>query len=108
MPFAVPGGGSSSGGCSTNGTGGLIDTDNGYTISGGVMLAFGSQTEEYPNCTATSYTNTNYYGSSNAAFKPQGSGSMILYGGSISSVSTVDVSGMSSVTFLNGLSYYYK
>ena len=108
MPFAGPGGGSSSGGCSTNGTGGLIDTDNGYTISGGVMLAFGSQTEEYPNCTATSYTNTNYYGSSNAAFKPQGSGSMILYGGSISSVSTVDVSGMNSVTFLNGLSYYYK
>ena len=100
--------GSSGGTCSTNGAGGLIDTDNGYTITGGVMLGFGSQTEEYPNCTATSYTNSNYYGSSNAAFKPQGSGSMILYGGSVSSVSVVDVSSMTAVNFPNGLTYYYK
>lgn len=97
-----------SGSCSTNNAGGLIDTDNGYTITGGVMLGFGSQTEEYPSCSATSYTNSNYYGSSNAAFKPQGSGSMILYGGSVTSVSTVDVSSMTAVNFPNGLTYYYK
>lgn len=100
--------GSTGGSCSINGAGGLIDTDNGYSITGGVMLGFGSQTEEYPNCTATSYTNSNYYGSSNAAFKPQGSGSMILYGGSVTSVSTVDVSSMTAVNFPNGLTYYYK
>lgn len=104
----TPGSSGSTGSCSTNGAGGLIDTDNGYTITGGVMLGFGSQTEEYPNCTATSYTNSNYYGSSNAAFKPQGSGSMILYGGSVTSVSTVDVSSMTAVNFPNGLTYYYK
>ena len=102
------GGGTGSGSCSTNQAGGLIDTDNGYTITGGVLLGFGSQTEEYPSCTATSYTNSNYYGSSSAAFKPQGSGSMIIYGGSVTSVSVVDVSSMTAVNFPNGLTYYYK
>ena len=102
------GGGMGSGSCSTNQAGGLIDTDNGYTITGGVLLGFGSQTEEYPSCTATSYTNSNYYGSSSAAFKPQGSGSMIIYGGSVASVSVVDVSSMTAVNFPNGLTYYYK
>ncbi len=100
--------GGNSGSCSTNQSGGLIDTDNGFSISGGVLLGFGSQTEEYPSCTATSYTNANYYGSSNAAFKPQGSGSMIIYGGSVPSVSTVETSAMTAVLFPNGLTYYYK
>ena len=63
--------------------GGLIDTDNGFTITGGVFLGFGSQTEEYPNCSATSYSAGTAYGSANAAFAPKGSGSMILYGGSV-------------------------
>ena len=101
-------GGSSSGGCSTNMAGGLIDTDNGFTITGGVFLGFGSQTEEYPNCTATSYTAGTAYGSASAAFAPKGSGSMILYGGSVTSVAQVNTSGMQTVEFPNGLKYYYK
>jgi hypothetical protein len=101
-------GGSSSGGCATNGAGGLIDTDNGFTITGGVFLGFGNQTEEYPNCSATSYTAGTAYGSANAAFAPKGSGSMILYGGSVTSVAQVNTSGMSTVEFPNGLKYYYK
>ena len=101
-------GGSSSGGCSINGAGGLIDTDNGFTITGGVFLGFGNQTEEYPNCSATSYTAGTAYGSANAAFAPKGSGSMILYGGSVTSVAQVSTSGMQTVEFPNGLKYYYK
>jgi len=102
-------GGSSSGnGCSTNNAGGLIDTDNGFTISGGVMIGFGSRTEEYPSCSATSYTNSAYYGSANAAAKPQGSGSMIIYGGDVKSVAQVETSGMTEVKFPNGVSYMYK
>ncbi len=100
--------GGSSGGCATNGAGGLIDTDNGFTITGGVFLGFGNQTEEYPNCSATSYTAGTAYGSANAAFAPKGSGSMILYGGSVTSVAQVSTSGMQTVEFPNGLKYYYK
>ena len=101
-------GGSGSGSCSTNMAGGLIDTDNGFSINGGVLLGFGSQTEEYPNCTATSYTAGTAYGSSNAAFKPSTSGSMIIYGGEVSSVSQVNVSGMTEVALPNGMTYYEK
>jgi len=100
--------GGSSGGCATNGAGGLIDTDNGFTITGGVLLAFGNQTEEYPNCSATSYTAGTAYGSANAAFAPKGSGSMILYGGSVTSVAQVSTNGMNTIEFPNGLKYYYK
>jgi hypothetical protein len=100
--------GGSSGGCATNGAGGLIDTDQGFTITGGVLLAFGNQTEEYPNCSATSYTAGTAYGSASAAFAPKGSGSMILYGGSVTSVAQVNTSGMQTVEFPNGLKYYYK
>ncbi|WP_176495155.1 carbohydrate-binding domain-containing protein [Fibrobacter sp. UWT3] len=103
-----PGQSGSSGSCSTNMAGGLIDTDNGFTITGGVFLGFGSQTEEYPNCTATSYTAGTAYGSASAAFSPKGSGSMILYGGSVTSVAQVNTSGMQTVDFPNGLKYYYK
>lgn len=103
-----PGQSGSTGSCSTNMAGGLIDTDNGFTITGGVFLGFGNQTEEYPNCSATSYTAGTAYGSTNAAFAPKGSGSMILYGGSVTSVGQVNTSGMSTVEFPNGLKYYYK
>ena len=102
----TPGGSSS--GCSKNNAGGLIDTDQGFTITGGVFLGFGSQTEEYPGCTATSYTAGTAYGSASAAFAPKGSGSMILYGGSVTSVAQVNTSGMQTVEFPNGLKYYYK
>ncbi|SHL25231.1 carbohydrate-binding domain-containing protein [Fibrobacter sp. UWEL] len=102
-------GGSSSGsGCSTNMAGGLIDTDNGFTITGGVLIGFGSRTEEYPSCSATSYTSSNYYGASNAAAKPQGSGSMVIYGGDVKSVAQVETSGMTEIKFPNGVSYMYK
>lgn len=97
-----------SGSCSTNMAGGLIDTDNGFSINGGVLLGFGSQTEEYPNCTPASYTAGTAYGSSNAAFKPSTSGSMIIYGGDVSSVSQVNVSGMTEVALPNGMTYYEK
>ena len=101
-------GGTSSNGCSTNMAGGMIDTDNGFTITGGVLLGFGNQTEEYPDCTATSFTAGTAYGTANAAFKPSGSGSMIIYGGDVQSVTQVDVNGMKEVTLPNGMSYYEK
>ena len=101
-------GGSSSGSCSTNMAGGLIDTDSGFSITGGVLLGFGSRTEEYPKCSATSYTAGTAYGTSSAAFKPSGSGSMIIYGGEVSSVSQVDVSDMTEITLPNGMTYYEK
>lgn len=101
-------GGSTGTGCSTNNAGGLIDTDNGFTISGGVMIGFGSRTEEYPNCSSTNYTGSNYYGASNAAAKPQGSGSMVIYGGDVKSIAQVTTSGMTEVKFPNGVSYMYK
>ena len=104
-----PGGNQSgSGSCSTNMAGGLIDTDSGFSISGGVLLGFGSRTEEYPNCSATSYTAGTAYGTSNAAFKTSTSGSMIIYGGNISSVAQVDVSDMTEITLPNGMTYYEK
>lgn len=100
--------GSSSGSCATNMAGGLIDTDSGFSITGGVLLGFGNRTEEYPNCSATSYTAGTAYGTSNAAFKPSTSGSMIVYGGDVSSVAQVDVSGMTEITLPNGMTYYEK
>lgn len=105
-PGGNQGGTSGSGSCSTNMAGGLIDTDSGLKISGGVLLGFGNQTEEYPNCTATSYTAGTAYGSSAGAFAPSTSGSMIIYGGDISSVSTVDISSMTAVELPNGMYYY--
>ncbi|MBR4558102.1 MAG: carbohydrate-binding domain-containing protein [Fibrobacter sp.] len=101
-------GGNSGSGCSTNMAGGMIDTDNGFTISGGVLLGFGNQTEEYPSCSATSFTAGTAYGTSNAAFKPSGSGSMIIYGGDVKSVAQVDVGSMKEVKLPNGMSYYEK
>ena len=104
-----PGGNQSgSGSCSTNMAGGLIDTDSGFSITGGVLLGFGSRTEEYPNCSATTFTAGTAYGTSNAAFKPSTSGSMIIYGGNISSVAQVDVSDMTEITLPNGMTYYEK
>ena len=101
-------GGNQGGSCSTNMAGGLIDTDSGFSISGGVMLGFGSRTEEYPNCSATSFTAGTAYGTSNAAFKPSASDSIIIYGGNISSVAQVDVSDMTEITLPNGMIYYEK
>ena len=104
------GGGMSMGssGCSTNIPGGLIDTDNGFTITGGVLLAFGDYTTDVPDCTTLAYTSDNYYGSENAAFKPQYKGNTILYGGEVKSVSQVETTGMKEFKFPNGVSYMYK
>ena len=107
-PGRNQGGQGGTGSCSTNMAGGLIDTDNGFSINGGVLLGFGNRTEEYPNCSATSYSAGTAYGSSNAAFKPSTSGSMIIYGGDVSSVSQVNVSGMTEITLPNGMIYYEK
>lgn len=96
------------GGCSENMAGGLIDTDTGFDISGGVLLAFGNYSTDLPKCATVTYSNENYYGSSNAAFKPQYKGNAIIYGGSVTSVSQVQTSGMKELKFPNGLSYMYK
>ena len=102
-------GGSTSGSCSTNMSGGIIDTDNGITVSGGVLLGFGSQTESLVNCSTVSVTAGSAYGSSKAAFKPSVSGSMIVFSNDVgSSVSTVDVGSMNTVELANGMTYYYK
>ena len=102
-------GGSSTGSCSTNMSGGIIDTDSGISVTGGVLLGFGSQTESLVNCSAMTVTAGTAYGSSNAAFKPSVSGSMVIYSNDVgNSVSTVDVSSMKSLELANGMTYYYK
>ena len=102
-------GGSTSGSCSTNMSGGIIDTDSGISVTGGVLLGFGSQTESMVNCSSVSFTAGTAYGSSKAAFKPSVSGSMIVFSNDVgSSVSSVDVGSMSTVELANGMTYYYK
>ena len=100
--------GMGSGGCSSNMAGGLIDTDTGFDITGGVLLAFGNYSTDIPECASVAYTSGNYYGSSNAAFKPQYQGNTILYGGEVRSVAQVQTSGMQELKFPNGLSYMYR
>ncbi len=91
-----------------NFAGGLIDTDDGFTITGGVLLAFGNYTMDVPGCTAMTYNSNSYYGSDKAAFKPTYQGNYILYGGEVKSVAQVQTSGMKEVKFPNGTSYMYK
>ena len=96
------------GGCSENMAGGLIDTDTGFEITGGVLLAFGNYSTDIPKCSSVSYSSDSYYGSNNAAFKPTYQGNAILYGGSVTSVAKVETSGMKELKFPNGTSYMYK
>ncbi|MBO7412180.1 MAG: carbohydrate-binding domain-containing protein [Fibrobacter sp.] len=77
-------------------------------ITGGVLLAFGDYTTDVPSCTAISYTSDNYYGSGNAAFKPNYTGNTILYGGEVQAVGPVETTGMTEFKFPNGASYMYK
>ena len=91
-----------------NFAGGLIDTDDGFTITGGVLLAFGNYTMDVPGCSQMTYNNSNYYGSSNAAVKPTHQGNYILYGGEVKSVGQVQTTGMKEFKFPNGVSYMYK
>ena len=91
-----------------NFAGGLIDTDDGFTITGGVLLAFGNYTMDVPGCTALTYSNNSYYGSDKAAVKPTYQGNYILYGGEVKSVAQVQTSGMKEIKFPNGVSYMYK
>ncbi len=100
--------GGGSGGCSSNMAGGLIDTDTGFEIAGGVLLAFGDFSTDIPKCASVTYTNEKFYGSSQAAFKPQYHGNTILYGGSVTSVSEVQTNGMKEFKFPNGKVYMYK
>ena len=104
--FGGMGGGS--GGCSSNMAGGLIDTDAGYEITGGVLLAFGNYSTDIPECSSVTYTKDNFYGSDVAAFKPQYQGNTILYGGEVRSVAQVQTTGMKELKFPNGLVYMYK
>ena len=100
--------GGGSGGCSSNMAGGLIDTDAGFEITGGVLLAFGNYSTDLPKCATVTYDNNSYYGSNNAAFKPTYKGNAIIYGGSVTSVSQVQTTGMTEVKFPNGVSYMYR
>lgn len=100
--------GGGSGGCSSNMAGGLIDTDAGFEITGGVLLAFGNYSTDLPKCATVTYNNSSYYGSNNAAFKPTYQGNAIIYGGSVQSVTQVNTAGMQEVKFPNGVSYMYK
>ncbi|MCQ2109286.1 MAG: carbohydrate-binding domain-containing protein [Fibrobacter sp.] len=102
------GGGGGSGGCSSNMAGGLIDTDLGYEITGGVLLAFGNYSTDIPECATVTYNNTSFYGSDVAAFKPQHQGNAILYGGAVKSVAQVQTNGMKELKFPNGLVYMYR
>ena len=88
--------------------GGLIDTDDGFTITGGVLLAFGNYSMDVPGCAEVTFNNSSYYGSNNAAFKPSYQGNYILYGGDVKSVAQVQTSGMKEFKFPNGVSYMYK
>ena len=108
--WGFPGGGGmgGGGGCSENMAGGLIDTDTGFEISGGVLLAFGNYSTDLPNCATVTYTNSNYYGTDKAAFKPTYQGNAIIYGGEVKSVAQVQTNGMTEVKFPNGVSYMYK
>lgn len=100
--------GGGSGGCSSNMAGGLIDTDAGFEITGGVLLAFGNYSTDLPKCATVTYNNSSYYGSNNAAFKPTYQGTAIIYGGSVQSVTQVNTAGMQELKFPNGVSYMYK
>lgn len=100
--------GGGSGGCSSNMAGGLIDTDAGFEITGGVLLAFGNYSTDLPKCATVTYNNSCYYGSNNAAFKPTYQGNAIIYGGSVQSVTQVNTDGMQELKFPNGVSYMYK
>jgi hypothetical protein len=91
-----------------NFAGGLIDTDDGFTITGGVLLAFGDFSTDTPGCASQTFNNSNYYGSDKAAFKPSYQGKYIFYGGDVRSVSQVQTSGMQELKFPNGVSYMYK
>ena len=91
-----------------NMAGGLIDTDTGFEITGGVMLAFGDFSTDTPGCASQTYNNSSYYGTDKAAFKPTYQGKHIFYGGDVKSVSQVNTAGMTEVKFPNGVSYMYK
>lgn len=111
MGMGFPGMGGQQGGgngCPSNMAGGLIDTDTGFEITGGVLLAFGDYSTDTPNCASVSFTSDNWYGSDNAAFKPEYKGSTIFYGGDVKSVSQVNTAGMQEFKFPNGKVYMYK
>ena len=102
------GGGMGGGGCSENMAGGLIDTDTGFEITGGVLLAFGNYSTDLPNCATVTYNSSSYYGTDKAAFKPTYQGNAIIYGGEVRSVAQVQTNGMKELKFPNGTSYMYK
>ena len=111
MGMGFPGMGGQQGGnnCDAyNMAGGLIDTDTGFEITGGVLLAFGDFSTDTPGCASQTYNNSSYYGTDKAAFKPTYQGKHIFYGGDVKSVSQVNTAGMQEIKFPNGVSYMYK
>jgi hypothetical protein len=63
---------------------------------------------DVPGCAELTYSNSNYYGSDKAAFKPTYQGNYVIYGGDVKSVAQVQTSGMKEFKFPNGVSYMYK
>ena len=108
FPGGGGGMGGGNGGCTSNMAGGLIDTDAGFEITGGVLLAFGNYSTDLPKCATVTYSNTSYYGSDKAAFKPTYQGNAIIYGGEVTSVAQVQTNGWTEVKFPNGVSYMHK
>ena len=108
FPGGGGGMGGGNGGCTSNMAGGLIDTDAGFEITGGVLLAFGNYSTDLPKCATVTYNNTSYYGSDKAAFKPTYQGNAIIYGGEVTSVAQVQTNGWTEVKFPNGVSYMHK
>ena len=96
--------------CRMNGgMGGMVDSNGETNIKGGKMLGFGTNNSEEGTQYSVSFTASNYYGTSEIAFKPSFNGSkMVSNVGQPAAVSSVD--GMQKQCF--GLSttncVYYK
>ena len=87
--------------CRMNGgMGGMVDSDGTTSITGGKLLGFGTNNSEEGTQYSVSFTTSNYYGTSDIAFKPSFSGSkMVSSVGKPGVVSSV--SGMTKTCFGN-------
>ncbi|SMG14777.1 carbohydrate-binding domain-containing protein [Fibrobacter sp. UWB13] len=87
--------------CRMNGgMGGMVDSDGTTSITGGKLLGFGTNNSEEGTQYSVSFSTSNYYGSSDIAFKPSFSGSkMVSSVGKPGVVSSV--SGMTKTCFGN-------
>jgi len=87
--------------CRMNGgMGGMVDSDGTTSITGGKLLGFGTNNSEEGTQYSVSFTTSNYYGTSDIAFKPSFSGSKMV--SSVGQPGVVNsVSGMTKTCFGN-------